>query len=662
MGGVEATSDPFLGRVLDGRYAIEARLGEGGLGVVYRAKQTRLGRPVAVKVLHAEHAQKKALRERFDREARSLGTLVHPNIVQVIDYGIEDDAPFLVMELLEGRPLNDAIREGIALDRAWDIGRTIVAAVAYAHGRRIVHRDLKPANVFLQRDPEGKELTRVLDFGLAKFVDDESDETVLTKAGSILGTPAYMSPEQASGAPSDERSDVYSLGIVLFELLTGQRPFQGPPVELLRMHLVAELPTLSSVRPGIPNAELIDLVLRRATAKAVCDRYPDAGELLAALDSIGRPTGELVSGVAERPKDVSLDATVLGKSGATPLGAAAKSQPSGAGAPGPFGLGTHASGAGAPGPFGVSTHASGAGGAAPFGMSMHGSRGDGGPPDAAARRRMQLMIAAGALVVLAIAGAAAAFSGDDAETAEGPGAGAADETLAAAAPSEARPFGRCEGDHPASVVLARLAPGEPIRSAEELQSALDGIPLDSVVVHRLSGASGQVAERAVTFELSRSSWPEWSRVEQGSGEEICRSVGNAILAKVDRAPGPLDFYARREPSVRAEPVGTLDSDTDELDASILDWIQPLETSTQCKYQPGYGGDGTLVVSCDVNNPRRSAARFEITAVVYVNGEPQPVYREELDLEPGQRIARQYDVRGGSPESIGSCACEVKTSP
>ncbi|MBC7172166.1 MAG: serine/threonine protein kinase, partial [Polyangiaceae bacterium] len=313
MGGLEAASDPFLGHVLDGRYAIEERLGEGGLGVVYRAKQTRLGRPVAVKVLHAEHAQKPALRARFEREARSLGTLIHPNIVQVIDYGIEEGAPFLVMELLEGRALNDAIRAGIEVGRAWEIGRTIVAAVAYAHARRVVHRDLKPANVFLQRDSEGKEITRVLDFGLAKFVDDdESDATVLTKAGSILGTPAYMSPEQAAGGATDERSDVYSLGIVLFELLTGQRPFQGSPVDLLRMHLVAELPTLSSARPGIPNSDAIDAVLRRATAKSVGGRYADAAELLAALDALPREGHELVSGVGVRAQDMSLDATMIG--------------------------------------------------------------------------------------------------------------------------------------------------------------------------------------------------------------------------------------------------------------------------------------------------------------------------------------------------------------
>ncbi len=309
----KSAADPLIGQVLDGRYAIEAQLGEGGLGVVYRATQTRLGRLVAVKVL-AEHARSASLRARFEREARSLATLVHPNIVQIIDFGIADDAPFLVMELLEGRPLNEAIRAGIELERAFEIGRTIVGAVAYAHARRIVHRDLKPANVFLQRGPDGDEIPRVLDFGLAKFLDQEGDAAMLTNAGAILGTPSYMSPEQASGTPSDTRSDVYSLGIVLYELLAGVRPFRGAPEDLLRMHLFTETPTLESARPGIPYGMELDAILRRATAKAARDRYADAGELLAALDALpplGRMPSRSNAGKAPaRAPDFSLEATV----------------------------------------------------------------------------------------------------------------------------------------------------------------------------------------------------------------------------------------------------------------------------------------------------------------------------------------------------------------
>jgi eukaryotic-like serine/threonine-protein kinase len=300
--------DDLFGRVLDGRYAIEGKLGEGGLGVVYRATQTRLGRPVAVKVLHAEHAKKQMLRDRFEREARSLARLAHPNIVDVIDYGIDEEAPFLVMELLEGRPLDAAIRAGLAPDEGLAIGRSVIGAVAYAHGKGVVHRDLKPGNIFLQRLPDGTESPRVLDFGLAKFLGETTAGAALTKTGAILGTPAYMSPEQASGATSDIRADVYSLGIVLYELLTGTRPFLGPPAELLRMHLLADLPSLESGRPGLPDADALDVVLRRATAKSASKRYAHAGELLDALAPIEMARGSRASAPGAGPKErASLD-------------------------------------------------------------------------------------------------------------------------------------------------------------------------------------------------------------------------------------------------------------------------------------------------------------------------------------------------------------------
>jgi serine/threonine-protein kinase len=293
----DVRSDDLVGRILEGRYRVDARLGEGGLGVVYRATQTRLGRQVALKVLHPEHARRQTLRDRFEREARSLGSLAHPNIVDVIDFGIDGDAPYLVMELLEGRPLDAALRAGLDPEVALEIGRAVVAAVAYAHSRGLVHRDLKPANIFLTCTPEGNEAPRVLDFGLAKFLDETPEGgPALTKAGAIMGTPAYMSPEQATGSKVDARADVYALGIVLFELAAGQRPFQGAPAELLRMQLLDELPPLGRVRPGLPWEAELEPILRRATAKSVSKRYSDAGELLEALDTVirlSRPTAPM---------------------------------------------------------------------------------------------------------------------------------------------------------------------------------------------------------------------------------------------------------------------------------------------------------------------------------------------------------------------------------
>ncbi|MCA9609964.1 MAG: serine/threonine protein kinase, partial [Myxococcales bacterium] len=211
-----AADDPLIGRVLDQRYRIETVLGAGGVGVVYRAEHTGLRRPVALKVLRHGFEENPHLRRRFEREARVLSQLSHPNVVALTDYGIADGLPFLVMELLEGRTLEDLLEEeGPPAPRvALDIVRAVVRGLAFAHDRSVLHRDLKPGNVFLQSLPDDPHHVKLLDFGLAKLLVDEEtssgEEPTLTKAGTIVGTPAYMSPEQASGGRVDPRSDVYS--------------------------------------------------------------------------------------------------------------------------------------------------------------------------------------------------------------------------------------------------------------------------------------------------------------------------------------------------------------------------------------------------------------------------------------------------------------------
>ncbi len=288
------TLDPLLGRVLDGRYRLDAPLGGGGFGAVYVAWHLRLARAVAVKVLHPEHVRNPELRKRFEREAKSLAALSHPNVVTVFDYGVDDDLPFLVMEKLEGRPLAVAIAEGLAPGHAIAIAIDVASALAYAHAQGIVHRDLKPANIFLQAQNDGTEAVRVLDFGLAKFVgravptgsadmSSGREDPTQTHGSSLMGTPAYMSPEQATGDTVDARADVYTLGVVLYESVTGKDPYTGSAVELIHHQLQTPLPAVVSSLPSEPWAPAMDKLLAKATAKDRERRFTDGGALRDAL-------------------------------------------------------------------------------------------------------------------------------------------------------------------------------------------------------------------------------------------------------------------------------------------------------------------------------------------------------------------------------------------
>jgi serine/threonine-protein kinase len=231
---------------------------------------------------------------------------------------VDGDLPFLVMDLLEGRTLEAALVEGLPLARVVPIVRDVLRALAYAHGLGLVHRDLKPANVFLQQVPELGEVVRVLDFGLAKFVEvEEPMGPTLTRAGTVLGTPAYMPPEQATGEPVDARADVYSLGIMLFEMVTGQRPFNatdGP--ELVRMHLLKEIPRIHDVRPQLDLPKL-DEIIARAAAKTRGDRYADAAAMAAALDALGADVAGPKTASIVTKSSPSIDVTVGDEGGAT---------------------------------------------------------------------------------------------------------------------------------------------------------------------------------------------------------------------------------------------------------------------------------------------------------------------------------------------------------
>jgi serine/threonine protein kinase len=229
-----APLDPLVGRTLDEKYRLDEQLGTGGMGTVYRATHLLIDRPVAIKVLNPRYVEDEAAQTRFRREARAAGRLQHANAVTVTDFGTTTDGlVYIVMELLEGQTLRDVLAREAPLDvaRAVSIMLQISSAVAAAHTAGIIHRDLKPANIFIVQRKEAPPFVKVLDFGIAKLaadaLDDDDPQVTLTQVGAMIGTPRYMSPEQCDGASLTPAADVYSLGIILYEMLTGTTPFNG---------------------------------------------------------------------------------------------------------------------------------------------------------------------------------------------------------------------------------------------------------------------------------------------------------------------------------------------------------------------------------------------------------------------------------------------------
>jgi serine/threonine-protein kinase len=280
------------GRILESRYRIERKLGSGGVGMVYLAEHLRLGRAVAVKVLQPQYASSPKLRARFEREAQALATMAHPNIVTVSDYGVTDGMPFLVMELLQGEPLGERLKKAPFEPRvALDIARQILQALSFAHGHGWVHRDLKPGNVILQELAGGTTHVKILDFGLAKLLATEARDKgpQLTLTGMVFGTPAYMSPEQAVGGETDGRTDLYSLGVVLFEMLTGRRLFLGEPDQMMRHHLQTMPPSIAEACPTRRGSPELEAFLAKTLAKERGDRFQTAEEMIEALDRLPDP-------------------------------------------------------------------------------------------------------------------------------------------------------------------------------------------------------------------------------------------------------------------------------------------------------------------------------------------------------------------------------------
>jgi hypothetical protein len=295
-----------LGTMIGGRYRLEAEVGRGGMSTVYRAFDTVLERPVAIKMMHREIASDADQLERFRREARSVAQLNHPHVVTVIDAGEElsEDLgepgpdgqlgrPYIVLEFIDGETLKDMIRRDAPLDipQALAYAIEIARALGAAHERQIVHRDVKPHNILISAEGGAK----ITDFGIARSLTEEG----LTMAGRVLGTTDYVSPEQALGHSVTGQSDLYSLGVVLYEMLTGEVPFRGEsPVAVAMKHVREELPDVQLMRPHLSAATAA--VIDRATAKDLARRYPDAASMVAELEEAlaleasrsGQATGE----------------------------------------------------------------------------------------------------------------------------------------------------------------------------------------------------------------------------------------------------------------------------------------------------------------------------------------------------------------------------------
>lgn len=284
--------DPLVGATLEGKYHIEARLSAGGMGTVYRAARLHIGDEAAVKILHADYLADARARERFRREAQAAARLKHPNAVNIYDFGVTGEGlVYLVMELVEGESLRALIkREGAFSTRqASDVARQVCAALSEAHKRGIVHRDVKPDNIIVSETDEGPHV-KVLDFGIAKLREDQPANN-LTQAGSVMGTPHYMSPEQCMGEEIDGRSDIYSLGIVLYEMLTGRVPFHSNVSNaIVIQHVQKEPAPPRSHRPGLSQA--VERVVLRALSKRPEQRQQTATELARELNEAVRLSHE----------------------------------------------------------------------------------------------------------------------------------------------------------------------------------------------------------------------------------------------------------------------------------------------------------------------------------------------------------------------------------
>ena len=302
----ESGHDPLLGTTLAGRFTILARIGSGSMGSVYRARQAAVGRDVALKIVRRDRAYDPETKARFEREARAVSLLKSPHTVTAFDFGeAEDGSWFLALEMLEGETLGERLRRERRLHwaDALRFASDALRSLAEAHAQGIIHRDLKPDNLFLARvhDPGGdREICKILDFGIAKWVGDEAApvDQLETLAGTVFGTPRYMSPEQAQGAPLDARSDLYSLGVLMFQMLAGRAPFvDDDAVVVMAKHIKNAPPELEEVAPDVEIPAAVEALVRHALEKLPDNRPATAEQMLNELEQAASTSRAAESGV-----------------------------------------------------------------------------------------------------------------------------------------------------------------------------------------------------------------------------------------------------------------------------------------------------------------------------------------------------------------------------
>src|SRR5215472_13759232 len=292
--------DPFIGRdILNGQFQILQKIGSGGMGAVYKALQPEMNRMVGVKILHPKLANRKDLVSRFRREARAMSQLTHPNTVKVFLYGeLDDGSLYIVMEFLEGKNLNQTVRaEGpFPVERALPVLIQVCGALDEAHKAGIIHRDLKPENIFLVQSAGLKDYPKVLDFGLAKVGERQMrpGSVILTQEGMVFGTPEFMSPEQAQGRALTPGSDVYSLAVILYEVLTSKLPFDAKnAMDYIQLHVTGRPVPLNQRVPGKTFPPLLEQVIHRALGKRPEDRFASAAEFATAMQHVLQGAAQL---------------------------------------------------------------------------------------------------------------------------------------------------------------------------------------------------------------------------------------------------------------------------------------------------------------------------------------------------------------------------------